>query len=164
MKLRPIDSLFGRLALLVVGVLLISHFAWFLLVRFDRSQIQTRYATEETVFLLDAVEQHALYSPHQPLPSRVSLVNLDSPEIPPPNQELEHQVLRRYLADLRERLPAGTEVRLALKRFFESSFPRLAVLAYQELPPNTEIENAGTIASMPSLPRAEAQPQLKVAA
>jgi len=114
MKLRPIDSLFGRLALLVVGVLLISHFAWFLLVRFDRSQIQTRYATEETVFLLDAVEQHALYSPHQPLPSRVSLVNLDSPEIPPPNQELDHQVLRRYLADLRERLPAGTEVRLAL--------------------------------------------------
>jgi flagellar biosynthesis protein FlhA len=57
----------------------------------------------------------------------------------------------------------GTEVRLALKRFFESSFPRLAVLSYQELPANTEIESAGIIASMPTLPRVEPQPQLKAA-
>jgi len=114
MKLRPIDSLFGRLALLVVGVLLISHFAWFLLVRFDRSQTQTRYATEETVFLLDAVEQHALYSPNQPLPSRVSLVNLDAPDIPAANAELSRPVLERYLSDLRKRLPAGTDIRIAL--------------------------------------------------
>jgi flagellar biosynthesis protein FlhA len=56
----------------------------------------------------------------------------------------------------------GTEVRLALKRFFESSFPRLAILSYQELPPNTEIENAGIIIPLPSLPRAE--PNLKIAA
>jgi flagellar biosynthesis protein FlhA len=38
-----------------------------------------------------------------------------------------------------------TEIRLPLKRFFESSFPRLAVLAFQELPAATEIENAGII-------------------
>jgi flagellar biosynthesis protein FlhA len=53
-------------------------------------------------------------------------------------------------------LVVGTEVRLAVKRFFESSFPRLAVLAYQELPANTEIENAGIIAPALGLPRPEA--------
>jgi len=56
----------------------------------------------------------------------------------------------------------GTEVRLALKRFFESSFPRLAVLSFQELPANTEIESSGIIASMANLPRTEVP--LKVAA
>jgi flagellar biosynthesis protein FlhA len=59
-------------------------------------------------------------------------------------------------------LVVGTEVRLALKRFFESSFPRLAILSFQELPPNTEIENAGIIVPVPSLPKPE--PALKIAA
>ena len=39
----------------------------------------------------------------------------------------------------------STEIRLPLKRFFESSFPRVAVIAFQELPAATEIENAGII-------------------
>jgi flagellar biosynthesis protein FlhA len=39
----------------------------------------------------------------------------------------------------------STEIRLPLKRFFESSFPRVVVLAYQELPAATEIENAGIL-------------------
>jgi flagellar biosynthesis protein FlhA len=56
----------------------------------------------------------------------------------------------------------GTEIRLALKRFFESSFPRLAVLSYQELPANTEIENAGIVAPALGLPRPDAA--LKIAA
>jgi flagellar biosynthesis protein FlhA len=43
----------------------------------------------------------------------------------------------------------STEIRLPLKRFFESSFPRLVVLAFQELPTATEIENAG-IVTMPA--------------
>jgi flagellar biosynthesis protein FlhA len=60
-------------------------------------------------------------------------------------------------------LIVGTEVRLALKRFFESSFPRLAILSYQELPANTEIENAGIITQVPALPR-PAEPSLKIAA
>ena len=115
MKLPSIDSLFGRLAFLVIGVLLVSHFAWFLLIRLERDQTQTRYATEETVFLLDAVEQHLIYTPHQPLPSRVSLVPIDSPEVPSATPDAgtdgQRPVVERYLADLRERLPAGTDVR-----------------------------------------------------
>ena len=56
----------------------------------------------------------------------------------------------------------GSEIRLPLKRFFESSFPRLAVLSFQELPSNTEIENAGIVMAMANMPRAEAP--LKIAA
>jgi flagellar biosynthesis protein FlhA len=43
----------------------------------------------------------------------------------------------------------STEIRLPLKRFFEASCPRVVVLAFQELPPSTEIENAG-IVTLPS--------------
>jgi flagellar biosynthesis protein FlhA len=57
----------------------------------------------------------------------------------------------------------STEIRLPVKRFFESSFPRLTVLAFQELPPSTEIENAGIVTVPAHLVRAEAAP-LKVAA
>ena len=46
-------------------------------------------------------------------------------------------------------LVVSTETRLPLKRFFESSFPRLTVLSFQELPAATEIENAG-IVTMPA--------------
>jgi len=38
-----------------------------------------------------------------------------------------------------------TELRLAIRRFFEPSFPRMTVLAYQEIPNETRIENAGMI-------------------
>lgn len=49
----------------------------------------------------------------------------------------------------------STEIRLPLKRFFESSFPRVAVLAFQELPSATEIENAGIITPPAHIARAE---------
>jgi flagellar biosynthesis protein FlhA len=49
----------------------------------------------------------------------------------------------------------STEIRLPLKRFFESSFPRVAVLAFQELPAATEIENAGIIVPPAHIARAE---------
>ena len=56
----------------------------------------------------------------------------------------------------------STEIRLPLKRFFESSFPRVVVLAFQELPAATEVENAGIIAPPAHIARAEIP--LKVAA
>ena len=55
----------------------------------------------------------------------------------------------------------GAELRLALRRFLEPSFPRLTVLSYQELPSATEIENTGII----PLPSAMARSvEMKVAA
>jgi len=46
------------------------------------------------------------------------------------------------------------ELRLPTKRFFESSLPKLVFIAYQELPPQTEILNFGVV----SLPRIAAVP------
>jgi two-component system, OmpR family, osmolarity sensor histidine kinase EnvZ len=108
---RPIDSLFGRLALLVVGVLLLSHFAGYALFRLERSQFQNRYAVEEATFLVDAVRQHVLHTPDQPLPSRVRLVDPASKDVPPV-QEDSNTPLDHFLEDVRDRMPPGTQVRL----------------------------------------------------
>ena len=110
---RPIDSLFGRLALLVVAVLLLSHFAWYALMRLERSQLQTRYAVEEATFLVDAVRQHVARNPDQPLPSRVKLVDPASPEVPPETSNLPPP-LERFIEDARDRMPSGTQVRVGL--------------------------------------------------
>jgi flagellar biosynthesis protein FlhA len=42
-------------------------------------------------------------------------------------------------------LVVSSEIRLPLRRFLEPSFPRLTLLAFNELPPSTDIENAGII-------------------
>lgn len=52
-------------------------------------------------------------------------------------------------------LVVGAETRLAIKRFFESSLPRLAVLSFQELPASTEVENVGLIPMPPHMARME---------
>jgi flagellar biosynthesis protein FlhA len=52
-------------------------------------------------------------------------------------------------------LVVSTETRLALRRFLEPSFPRLTVLAFQELPAATEIENAGILPLPAHLARVE---------
>lgn len=75
--------------------------------------------------------------------------------------------LNRRTADLTAQgqpavVVVSTEIRLPLKRFFESSFPRLTVLAFQELPAATEIENAGIVPVPAHLLRTEAP--LKAAA
>src|SRR6478736_10741 len=57
-------------------------------------------------------------------------------------------------------LVVSTEARLPVKRFLEPSFPRLTVLAFQELPSATEIENAGIV----PLPAHLARPELVKAA
>src|SRR6201996_6718688 len=109
---RPIDSLFGRLALLVIAVLLLSHFAWYALMRLERGQLQTRYAVEEATFLIDAVRQHVARTPDQPLPSRVKLVDPASPEVPPETVADMPPALERFVEDVRDRMPSGTQVRV----------------------------------------------------
>jgi flagellar biosynthesis protein FlhA len=76
--------------------------------------------------------------------------------------ELNKRITELVHAGLAPVLVVSTEIRLPVKRFFESSFPRLAVLSYQELPASTEIENAGIITLPAHLARAELP--LKVAA
>lgn len=72
-------------------------------------------------------------------------------------QELTRLSSEFAQAGLTPVLVTGTEIRLPLKRFLEPSFPRLAVLSYQELPNTTEIENTGIITPPPlaAAPRGE---------
>lgn len=58
--------------------------------------------------------------------------------------------LARKVTDMTEQgltpvLMVTSELRLAFKRFFEPSLPKLAVLSYQELPPQTEIQSLSII-------------------
>ncbi|WP_250450790.1 ATP-binding protein [Caballeronia sp. ATUFL_M2_KS44] len=108
---RPIDSLFGRLVVLVIGVLVLSHLAWFAVIRVERDNSQTRYAVEEAAFLVEAVRQHVANNPDQPLPSRVRVVPLNAPDVPQPASDAIPPPLSRFLDDMRDRLPDDTDVR-----------------------------------------------------
>jgi flagellar biosynthesis protein FlhA len=60
------------------------------------------------------------------------------------------QELTRRMTELAEKglipvLITTSELRLAFKRFFEPSLSKLVVLSYQELPPQTEIQNMAII-------------------
>ena len=59
-------------------------------------------------------------------------------------------------------LIVSAEIRFALQRFVEPSFPRLHVVAFQEVPPATEIENAGII-STPVAPKMKVMPDAAAA-
>lgn len=60
-------------------------------------------------------------------------------------QELSPRINDMAESGLPPVIITAAELRLAIKRFFEPSFPRLAVLAFHELPNQTEIRNFGTI-------------------
>jgi flagellar biosynthesis protein FlhA len=68
---------------------------------------------------------------------------------PATGHHLLNELNQRTAELIQQGLPAvivvSTEIRLALKRFFEPSVPRLVVLAFQELPSSVEVENAGFI-------------------
>ncbi len=78
---------------------------------------------------------------------------------PTTGRHLIDELNRRSAELVQQNLPSvlvvSTEIRLALRRFLEPSFPRLAVLAFQELPAATEIENAGLVPLPAHLARAE---------
>jgi flagellar biosynthesis protein FlhA len=75
-------------------------------------------------------------------------------------EELGRRLAELSTAGLPGVLVVSTEVRLPLRRFLEPSFPRLTLLAFQELPGSSEIENAGLITAPAHLTR----PELKAAA
>lgn len=78
-------------------------------------------------------------------------------------EELNRRINELTQAGLAPVLITGTEIRLPLKRFLEPTFPRLALLAYQELPASTEIENCGIVPLPPALSVPRAEPALRAA-
>jgi flagellar biosynthesis protein FlhA len=85
---------------------------------------------------------------------------------PTTGHHLLEELGRRVGELVKQGLPAvlvvSSEIRLPVKRFFESSLPRLVVLGFQELPPATEVENTGIIPLPAHLARAP-EPALKAA-
>jgi hypothetical protein len=53
-------------------------------------------------------------------------------------------------------IAVGAELRLALRRFLEPTFPRLSVVSFQEIPGTYQIENAGIISAPVETARAAA--------
>jgi flagellar biosynthesis protein FlhA len=70
-------------------------------------------------------------------------------------EELGRRTTELVQQNLTPVLVVSTETRLALRRFLEPSFPRLVVLAFQELPAAIEIENSGFITLPPHLVRSD---------
>jgi len=85
---------------------------------------------------------------------------------PASGRHLIDEINRRTTEMVQQGLPSvlivSAEVRLPLRRFLEPSFPRMAVLSFNELPGATEVENAGIITLPAHLAKADAG--LKVAA
>jgi len=93
---------------------------------------------------LDPRLEQILASKIHRTPSEIGL-GLD----PATGHHMLNELNQRTAELVQQGLPAvivvSTEIRLALKRFFEPSVPRLVVLAFQELPSSVEVENAGFI-------------------
>ncbi len=68
---------------------------------------------------------------------------------PATGHHLLNELNRRMAEMVQQGIPTAlvvsAEVRLPIKRFFEPTLPRLAVLSYQEMPAAVEVENAGFI-------------------
>jgi flagellar biosynthesis protein FlhA len=111
------------------------------------TQIVRPYQTEQgslrAITLEPRLEQQIAQGVRQS-PTEVSLV-------------MEPKLARHIVDNLSQRiqqfLAAGhppvvlcaPQIRLAFRRFFETTFNELAVLAYSEIPPRVEIHNAGSI-------------------
>lgn len=118
MKLR-IDTLFGRMALLIAAVLMISHFSWLAILRMDRRQQQIDYSVEQMLFQLDSIQRALDARPPVPLPSLVEVADtaVADEHAGPPHGGRP----RRLVDQFTRRLPPGSEVRLE----DELSTPRL---------------------------------------
>jgi flagellar biosynthesis protein FlhA len=74
---------------------------------------------------------------------------------------LAHHLLNELTRRSNEMIESGltpivmitAEARLAFKRFFETSLPKLVVLSYHELPPQTEIQNFAIVQPPQSAPQ-----------
>ncbi|HZZ58445.1 MAG TPA: flagellar biosynthesis protein FlhA [Opitutaceae bacterium] len=124
-------------------------------------ELEHKPGTVKAVTLDPRFEQWLAGKVHK-TPSDVGL-SLD----PASGRHLLEEITRRTGEMVQQSLPAiilvSAEVRLALRRFLEPSFPRVSVLSFNELPGATEVENAGIIPLPAHLARAENVPALKAA-
>jgi flagellar biosynthesis protein FlhA len=123
-------------------------------------EYESRPGAVKAITLDPRLEQWLAGKVHR-TPSEIGLA-LD----PTTGHHLLEELGRRVGELVKQGLPAvlvvSSEIRLPVKRFFESSLPRLVVLGFQELPPATEVENTGIIPLPAHLAR-PSEPALKAA-
>ncbi|MGY8526126.1 ATP-binding protein [Paracidovorax citrulli] len=108
MKLR-IDTLFGRMALLIAAVLVISHFSWLTILRMDRREQRIEYSVEQMLFQLDSIQRALDAKPPAPLPSLVEIAGeATAEEFARAPTERSRRLVERFS----NRLPAGTQLRI----------------------------------------------------
>ncbi|KAA6133336.1 MULTISPECIES: ATP-binding protein [Cupriavidus] len=108
MKLR-IDTLFGRMALLIAAVLVISHFSWLAILRMDRREQRMEYSVEQMLFQLDSIQRALDARPPAKLPSLVEVAGEASAE---EHARAPTDRSRRLVERFSGRLPPGTQVRI----------------------------------------------------
>ncbi|CAG9174501.1 ATP-binding protein [Cupriavidus respiraculi] len=116
MKLR-IDTLFGRIALLIAAVLVISHFSWLAILRMDRREQRIDYSVEQMLFQLDSIQRALDAKPPVALPSLVEVAGEATAE---EHARAPTERSRRLVERFSRRLPEGTQVRIE-----DESTPRI---------------------------------------
>ncbi|TWG86300.1 two-component system osmolarity sensor histidine kinase EnvZ [Cupriavidus gilardii J11] len=118
MKLR-VDTLFGRMALLIAAVLVISHFSWLAILRMDRREQRMEYSAEQMLFQLDSIQRALDARPPATLPSLVEVASEASAE---EHSRAPTERSRRLVERFAQRLPPGTQIRIE-----DESTPRIWV-------------------------------------
>jgi two-component system osmolarity sensor histidine kinase EnvZ len=103
------DTLFGRLALLIIAALVISHFSYLTILRSDHDDTRVQNAAEQMAFIIKAAAQVHDGNSTLTLPDLVQVVPVSfahSDVFEPTNKNA------RLETELARRLPAGTQLRV----------------------------------------------------
>jgi two-component system osmolarity sensor histidine kinase EnvZ len=108
MRLR-FDTLFGRVALLIAAVLVVSHFSWLTIVRMDRRDQRIDYSVDQMLFQLDSIQRALAAGPSATLPGLVEVANESTAE---EHAQAPNDRSRKLVERFTQRLPPGTEIRM----------------------------------------------------
>ncbi|VVD79375.1 ATP-binding protein [Pandoraea terrigena] len=103
------DTLFGRLALLIIAALVISHFSYLTILRSDHDETRVQNAAEQMAFIIKAAAEVHDGSSTLTLPDLVQVVPISFAHgdvFEPANKNA------RLTTELARRLPAGTQLRV----------------------------------------------------
>jgi two-component system, OmpR family, osmolarity sensor histidine kinase EnvZ len=120
---RVWNTLFGRMVLVSLAVVVAVHGGWYLLTAYQRPRHDTDVFARGILLMLDVVSQRAIGGPQvTPVPQVRFVWRNDAP---PPERRLEptDPRLRHLLRELRARLPVGTQTFID-----DAAPPRLWVL------------------------------------
>ncbi|VVD89638.1 two-component sensor histidine kinase [Pandoraea horticolens] len=103
------DTLFGRLALLIIAALVISHFSYLTILRSDHDETRVQNAAEQMAFIIKAASEVHDGNSTLTLPDLVQVVPVSFAHGDVFEPTSKHA---RLTTELARRLPAGTQLRV----------------------------------------------------